>query len=190
MTHFCELSDKIHRSYSKNEENLMSSVSILRSALIIISLVSFSFAGNAQAKPEHGKKFKDWTVVCEKLPSTQQEICNIFQNVTNDKEKVVMQIAIGYAPNSTKPQALITLPLGVLLPPGAEFKGGTAKAVRVPFGVCVKNGCVAIAELTPEMIKGMKNGTKGGVKFAASQKQVIEIPISLSGFTAAFNSLK
>lgn len=168
----------------------MSSVSILRSALILITLFSFTLITNVQAKPEQGKKFKDWTVVCEKLPKTQKEVCNIFQNVTNDKGTVVMQIAIGYPPGKTQAQALITLPLGVLLQPGIEFTGGTAKAFRVPFGVCVKNGCVAIAQLDETIIKGMKAGTKGNVKFAAAQKKVIEIPISLSGFTAAFNSLK
>lgn len=168
----------------------MSSASILRSVLIFITLVSFSLASNVQAKPEHGKKFKDWTVVCEKLPQSKKEICNIFQNVTNDKKKVVLQVAIGYAPDSSEPQALVTLPLGVLLQPGIEFKGGTAEVKRAPFGVCVKNGCIVIMKLSPEIIKGMKSGTEGSVKFAAAQKQIIEVPVSLSGFTAAFNSLK
>ncbi|MCP3850889.1 MAG: invasion associated locus B family protein [Gammaproteobacteria bacterium] len=166
------------------------SFSILRSVVLLIVLLSLTLVTNAQAKPEHGKKFKDWTVVCEKLPQSKKEICNIFQNVTNDKNKVVMQIAIGYAPNSPEPQALVTLPLGVILQPGIEFKGGNAKSLRVPFGVCVKNGCIAITKLSDEVIKGMKGGTKGSVKFAAAQKKIIEIPISLSGFTAAFNSLK
>ena len=167
----------------------MSSVSMLRSVLIIIIVLSFGLLTNVQAKPENGKKFKDWTVVCEKLPTTQKEICNIFQNVSNDKGKVVMQIAIGYPPGKSEAQALITLPLGVLLQPGLEFKGGTAEAIRVPFSVCVKNGCVAIATLNAGIIKGMKVGTKGGIKFAAGPKQIIEVPVSLSGFTAAFNSL-
>jgi invasion protein IalB len=101
-----------------------------------------------------------------------------------------MQIAVGYPPKSTEPQAIITLPLGVLLQPGIEFKGGTAEAIRVPFGVCVKNGCIAIAKMSDVVIKGMKSGTKGSIKFAAAQRKIIEIPISLSGFTAAFNSLK
>ena len=173
-----------------NEDNLMSSASILRSALIVITLAGFSLASNVQAKPEHGKKFKDWTVVCEELPQSKKEICNIFQNVTNEKKKVVMQVAIGYPPGSSEAQALITLPLGVLLQPGVEFKGGNAKAFRIPFGVCVQNGCIAIAKLSNEIIKGMKAGTKGSVKFAAAKNKVIEVPVSLSGFTAAFNSLK
>ncbi|MCN4145024.1 MAG: invasion associated locus B family protein [Thiohalomonas sp.] len=168
----------------------MSSVSISPTMLISVILFSFVLVSNAQAKPEQGKKFKDWTVICEKLPKSQQEVCNIFQNVTNDKDKVVMQIAIGYPPGKSEPQVLITLPLGVLLPPGIEFKGGTAEAIRAPFGVCVKNGCVAVVPLDASIIKGMKAGTKGSIKFAAAQKKIIEIPVSLSGFTAAFNSLK
>lgn len=161
-----------------------------RFSLILILLLSLVLVSHAQAKPEHGKKFKDWTVVCEKLPASGKEICNIFQNVTNEKDKVVLQVAIGYPPGQEQPQALITLPLGVLLQPGIEFLGGTAKAERVPFSVCVKNGCVAIMKLEKEIIKGMKAGNKGSVKFAAAKNKVIEIPVSLNGFTAAFNSLK
>lgn len=168
----------------------MSSVSILRFVLILITVSAFTVAGNVQAKPEHGKKFKDWTVACEKLPTTKQEVCNIFQNVSNDKGKVVMQMAIGYPPGKSEAQALITLPLGVLLQPGIEFKAGTAKAFRVPFGVCVQNGCVAVAPLDASVIKGMKSGSEGSIKFAVAKKKVVEIPVSLSGFTAAFNSLK
>lgn len=168
----------------------MSSTSILRSFIFIVLIVSFTLVSNVQAKPEHGKKFKDWTVVCEELPKSKAKICNIFQNVTNDKGKVVMQVAIGYRPGSNDAQALVTLPLGVILPPGIEFKAGSAKVVRVPFGVCVKNGCIAITKLSKEMVKGMKSGTQGGVKFAAAKSKVIEVPVSLSGFTAAFNSLK
>ncbi len=159
-------------------------------AFIMVFMLSIIFSSSAMAKPEHGKKYKDWTVACEKLPKSGKEICNLFQNVTNDKNKVVMQVAVGYPPGKTTPQALVTLPLGIMLQPGLEFKGGTAKPVRVPFSVCVKNGCVAGIELKPEIVKGMKAGEKGSVKFAASAKQVIEVPISLKGFTAGFKSLK
>jgi invasion protein IalB len=165
------------------------SLPLISLSLLIIFFGLFSL--NAHAKPEHGKKFKDWTVACEKLPTTGDEICNIFQRVSNDKKNVVMQIAIGYMPGKNKPQAIVTLPLGVILPPGIEFTGGTAKPFSVPFSVCLKSGCVAIAPLDTDVIKGMKAGDKGSIKFAAgTNKQVIQVPVSLSGFTAAFNSLK
>ncbi len=161
-----------------------------RTSLVLVLILGFIMSGSALAKPEQGKKFKDWTVACEKLPNSGKTICNLFQNVTNEKGKVVMQVAIGYVPGKDVPQALITLPLGVMLQPGIEFKGGTAKAIRVPFSVCVKNGCVAGVGLKPEIVKGMKAGDKGSVKFAAGPKKVIEIPVSLKGFTAGFKSLK
>ena len=163
---------------------------IYRYSLWFVLFFSLAFTGSVQAKPEHGKKFKDWMVVCEKLPASQKEVCNIFQNVTNDKGKVVMQIAVGYPPESEQPQALVTLPLGVMLQPGIEFKAGNAEADRFPFSVCVKNGCVAIVKLDADTIKGMKTGKDGTVKFAAAKNKIIEVPISLNGFTAAFKSLK
>ncbi|MCU7837727.1 MAG: invasion associated locus B family protein [gamma proteobacterium symbiont of Taylorina sp.] len=167
----------------------MISTVTLRSVLFVLLSLTLVSA-NVQAKPENGKKFKDWTVVCEKLPTSGEEVCNIFQNVTNEKQKIVLQVAIGYLPNVEKPQALLTMPLGVLLEPGLEFKGGSAKAIRLPFKVCVTNGCVAMTMLDDEIIKGMKAGNQGSVKIAVAKEKIIAIPISLKGFTAAFNSLK
>ncbi|MCK5665217.1 MAG: invasion associated locus B family protein [Thiotrichaceae bacterium] len=168
----------------------MSAAPTLRSILFCLFSLSLIFSANVQAKPENGKKFKDWTVVCEKLPNSGKDVCNIFQNVQNEKKKAVLQVAIGYLPGMNKPQMLLTMPLGVLLEPGLEFKGGTAKAMRLPFKVCVANGCVAMAMLDDATLKGMKAGSKGSVKFAVAKDKVIAIPISLSGFTSAFNSLK
>ena len=64
------------------------------------------------------------------------------------------------------------------------------KAIRMPFKVCVANGCVAMSMLNDDAVKGMKAGSKGGVKFAVAKGKAIEVPVSLNGFTAAFNSLK
>jgi len=44
--------------------------------------------------------------------------------------------------------------------------------------------------LSDEVIKGMKAGSQGSVKIAVAKEKVISIPVSLKGFTAAFNSLK
>ena len=162
----------------------------LRYVFLFSLVLSLVFSSNVQAKPEHGKKFKDWTVVCEKLPDSGKEVCNIFQNVTNEKKKTVLQVAIGYLPGNEKPQALLTMPLGIMLEPGLEFDAGNGKGIRLPFKVCVPNGCVAMTILDDETIKGMKSGSKGSVKFAVAKDKVIGIPISLSGFTAAFKSLK
>ena len=168
----------------------MSATAIMRVILLSLFSLSLILSSNVHAKAEHGKKFKDWTVVCEKLPKSGKEVCNIFQNVNNEKKKTVLQVAIGYLPGMDKPQILLTVPLGVFLEPGLEFTPGNGKAVRLPFKVCVKNGCVAMSLLNEDAIKGMKAGTKGGVKFAVAKDKVIDVPVSLKGFTAAFNSLK
>lgn len=163
----------------------------LRMLLFIVLSLSFVLSGNVQAKPEIGKKFKDWTVVCEKLPKVDKEICGILQTVTNDNRQI-LQVTIGYLPVSKTPRVILTLtmPLGVYLEPGIEFIGGNAKPLRFPFKVCLSSGCVATIMLDDDTIKKMKAGTKGSVKFAVAKEKVIEIPVSLSGFTAAFNSLK
>ncbi len=155
-------------------------------------ILSFTISTATFAAPVSGKKYKDWTIGCEKLDeSSKKQLCHTFLNVTNkESKKPVMQVAVGYLPGQNNPQVLITLPLGVMLVPGLEFSGGTMKPVRIPYSVCTPNGCTAGLILEKEMVNKLKSGDKGKVKFASVQNQVLEIPFSLSGFTAAFNSLK
>jgi len=166
--------------------------SFFRITIITLVFCSLSIGNITFAKPVQGKKYKQWTVGCEKLDqSSKKELCHIYHNVTNKENKKVMtQIAVGYLPGSDKPQALITLPLGIMLVPGIEFSGGKMEPVRIPYSVCSPNGCTAGLVLEDDMLKKLKSGEKGKIKFAAGQNQVLEIPFSLSGFTAAINSLK
>jgi len=164
-------------------------VSILRSGLMLILVLSLSLVSNAQAKPEHGKKFKDWTIACEKLPSSGKEMCSVVQVLSSENKNVTIQIAITYPPGKTEPHALFKLPLGVSLRHGIEFSAGKAK-VALPYTVCMQQGCIVNGKLDKDMISAMKKASEGVIKFAAMPNKVVGAKVSLSGFTAALKSLK
>ena len=163
-------------------------------ALLIAGLLTVS--GSAvTAKPEHGKAFKDWQTACEKPPAKEgqevEEQCYIFQNISmKDTKKRLLLIAIGYVGGDGKPAAIMTLPLGILLPPGVGFTVGDSKPQQVPVRQCIPNGCRAVLQLSDALIANMKKGTQAQVTLHDMSGRPIGVPVSLLGFTAGFNSLK
>jgi invasion protein IalB len=148
----------------------------------------------AAAAPKDGEKFKDWTAKCGKLTDNAKgEVCHIFQVLTDNKDtkKAILAVEIGYLPGEKEPIAQFTLPLGVLLPPGMQLRVDESEETgRVPFTLCDPVGCKAMVRLDDKVIARFKKGTKINVLVANPEGRVATIPISLSGFTAAFDSLK
>ena len=145
------------------------------------------------AQAQQGKRFKDWTVGCDKLPETNDERCFIYQTVaTKDKDQPVLQMSVGYLPGEDgkdRPAAFMTLPLGIALPPGIGFKVDEGKMARIQFERCIPTGCVAGFPLTDEVLAQFKGGNKMEVRFHDGVG-IVAVPVSLSGFTAGFGSLK
>ena len=167
-----------------------SRATVYRHVLLLSLLLSLSPLAQAVEK---GQQFKDWTVGCEKLPGLSEERCFIYQTVVNkENEQPVLQMAVGYLPideNEDQPAALLTLPLGVALPPGVGFQIDEGKLVRVKYERCLPTGCIAGFPLNDEMINQFKRGNKMEVRVHDGVRAVA-MPISLSGFTAGFDALK
>jgi len=85
--------------------------------------------------------------------------------------------------------AEIVVPLGVYLPGGLGLKVDQQPAKAAPFERCIDAGCVVRAPLSSELLNNMKAGTTAYVVIFGGPEQPVQIPISLSGFTAAFDSL-
>lgn len=85
--------------------------------------------------------------------------------------------------------AEIVVPLGVFLPGalGLQVDGNEPKAV--PFERCIPDGCVVRAPIAAAMLEQMKSGGTANLIVSPSPDERVKLPISLSGFTAAFNSL-
>ena len=164
----------------------------LRLMLLSLVLASAWLASPVQAV-DKGQRFKDWTAGCEKLPGMDEERCFIYQTIVNkDNEQPVLQMAVGYLPvdgGQDRPAALLTVPLGVALPPGIGMKIDDAEPFRVGYERCVPTGCIAGFPLTDELIGRFKRGNRIEVRVHDGLRPVA-MPISLQGFTAGFDALR
>ena len=140
------------------------------------------------------KIFGDWTQRCATRPGTPEKKCFIMQSVvrTKDKKKqVLLTISVGFVGPDKKPGMAIRVPLGlgVLLPPGFKFNIPGIEPTQIAIRACLPIGCIANTTLLPGIIAAMKKADAGALELHTIRKQVIKIPVSFKGFTAALESL-
>ena len=146
----------------------------------------------SQAAPKNGDKFKDWTVQCdEKATGDVSGGCWIAQNVV-DKEanRPVMNISVAFVSEFPEPAVVVTLPLGINLPPGVIFQIDENPPFKLPVSWCLRDGCRVRLLLKEEQLAVFKAGTNGKITFQQPSGQGVTLPFSLQGFTAALTALK
>tara|TARA_Y100001935_G_C17311802_1_gene517274 strand:- start:13235 stop:13759 length:525 start_codon:yes stop_codon:yes gene_type:complete len=144
--------------------------------------------------------FGDWAKKCEtakireqnKEGVTDKKICYVFQNVSNKESgQIIMQVRIGYPASNDSPVIIVTLPLGALLPPGAGFLAEGSDPLKLPFLACGREGCTTVGQpIKSKMLEAMKKGDRAAVRVSLMNQKVINLPVSLKGFTRALNSIK
>ncbi|MEJ2316988.1 MAG: invasion associated locus B family protein [Gammaproteobacteria bacterium] len=152
-------------------------------------------AEEAAALTRPVEKFDDWFKECEMVTSEkgeQIEICQISQTlIDKDSDQPMMKIAVGYVPDKDQPVAVITLPLGIFLPPGIELQiDGKGKVGRLPINTCLPSGCQAGVQLDEDFVSRMKQGSQMTVTFGNPQGKGVAAPVSLKGFTAGLASVE
>jgi invasion protein IalB len=161
---------------------------LLSLSIAVLSLLAFS--SNAAID---GQEYKDWKISCNK-PQNQpdaKETCHIFQNlVAKDGEKRVLHIAIGFISSRNEPAAILTLPLGISLPPGIAIKVDENQARQITVEACFPAGCQAGFPVDDELLAQFRAGNTLNVIFSDLNRQLINVPVSLSGFSAGFKAAK
>ncbi|WP_210348808.1 invasion associated locus B family protein [Aurantimonas marina] len=172
---------------------------MLAAGLVGLATLAFGVSGaNAQdAKPAAGQAQPaspaqsqaipaEWFKVC----STQgeNEICNTQYTLiaaTRQLLTAVNLIDVKGKVNQKVIQAVV--PTGRVIPAGVQMKVDDEKPQTLNYSVCFADRCIAEAELTDAMVASMKRGKQMTVTSINFQRQANPIPISLSGFTQAYD---
>ena len=134
-----------------------------------------------QLKATHG----DWQVLCDQ-GQTSGDACFMVQTV--DVQQTGKRILAAAILKSQDGNAVmrITVPLGVLLPKGLALGIDGTEVGQIGFVACFAEGCMTQVQLKPEVLAQLKAGSKAVVTVYDIDSKAAELPLSLSGFTAAF----
>lgn len=143
----------------------------------------------AEPAPVTEERHGLWTVRCEGA-DTQARGCIMFQNlVLKTGGQPVLQFAVGYAPADGAPTVILSLPLGISLPPGITMSIDDGKPANFPVERCEPDGCQAGMKLRDATIARLSAGRELTITFHDGERTPITVPLSLEGFGAGFAAL-
>jgi invasion protein IalB len=99
-------------------------------------------------------------------------------------------VTLRLPPDTQSPVMMITTPLGLSLAGGVVFNIDGGTPTTLPLQTCDNNGCYAGAPVSSEMLSAMSRGTTLNVTFKNLSQQDISLPMSLLGFTAAYQKIQ
>ena len=135
--------------------------------------------------------YGNWTAKCEEAHDGKEGGCFLLQNlVLRDGGQRVLQVAVGYVPNASEPIALLSLPLGISLPPGVSLRVSDHEPVQIPVERCEPNGCRAGLKLKDDLLRALRDNTQITVVFHDAQRHPIEVPVKLEGFAKGLDALR
>lgn len=138
------------------------------------------------------ERYRDWALSCRTDDGVRR--CSMFQRlVVQDSNQVALNIAIGFLENdegNRVPVAILTFPLGIYLPGGAVLQVDETEPAQLQIERCFRRGCQSGLALDDKRIAQFRAGSTANVRIMQSREQAINLNVSLSGFSAAFNALQ
>ena len=181
----------------------MSTVSKTLRSLLISGLL-FTVTGAHAQNQETGEtgppdaellNFKNWAVRCvSNETSGEKKACVMFQrlNLDSGQHLLTMQVLkqqVNSEDNKIVDTAVFAVPWGVHLKRGLGINVDDGEVYRVEYERCDPNGCYAGMILVDDMLQSMMKGNEARISFVEPSGKALSVPVSLSGFTAAYRSL-
>jgi invasion protein IalB len=144
--------------------------------------------GQTYVAEKHG----DWQLRCVKSDG-EKDPCQLYQLLLDGEGNSVAEFSIFNLPEGQQAVAGATVvtPLETLLTAELRLRVDEGQVRRYPYSFCSQIGCFARIGFTQAEIDAFKAGAAGTVVIvpAAAPNEVVQLKVSLSGFTAGWNAL-
>jgi len=128
-----------------------------------------------------------WAVNCKSAASEKGLECRLSQTVvTRQGGQVLADVRFRIPADKKAPEAIVRLPLGILLSAGATLQVDDKAPQRLSFRTCDRNGCYARTPISPEMLATLQKGKQLQISFKNLADKPITVPLSLDGFSDAY----
>ncbi len=143
--------------------------------------------GERYAKETHG----DWDLACVKTEA-ETDPCSLLQILTDPEGNPMAEVSlfrIDQPGGQAVAGATIIVPLETLLPAALTISVDGAPGKRYNYSFCNPLGCIAQIGLTQADVDTFKAGGEATLSLrpAPAPDQLVEMKMSLKGFTAGFN---
>jgi invasion protein IalB len=157
-----------------------------RLLLATAALTPAAIGAQEAEAPVRSQIFGDWVYQCETA------ICQSFVSLA-DAETGERRLAwsMVYDRESEALTAIVNLPLGVALPPGARLRLLSGEIVPLPYQVCDADGCRAVAPVTGDIDAALRSAGSAVVEYVTYGRNRAErVQVPLDGYGPAIDALK
>jgi len=153
------------------------------STVAVFGAFSSSMMESAHAQ---GLRSNGWFKACS--DQGNNKICNVQYQAVASNGQVVTSVNLAEITGEVKRRVFqITVPTGRLIPPGIELQVDGKKATAVPYSFCTPRICAAEVKLDNNLVGVLKAGGEMMVTSTNFQGKKNPIPVTLKGFTAAYD---
>ncbi|HEY1629690.1 MAG TPA: invasion associated locus B family protein [Rhizomicrobium sp.] len=151
------------------------------------------FASAVLAAPQHApaKPPQIWQARCSSPARALPVDCSLEQRVViRTSGQLLASVTINVPHDTRKPGILIQVPFGLALKSGVTLSLDNHGPARLDVQTCDQNGCYAGTMLSGDFLAAMLTGKMLTVKMQAMNGQNIAVPMPLTGFKDAYNSIR
>ena len=139
-------------------------------------------AASAQSATTNGQWFK----ACAE--QGENTICNVQNIKTANTGQLLTAVSLIEVKGKNEQRIFqISVPTGRLVQPGVSIAIDGKDAIRVPYGLCLPDRCIAEAKLDDKLVAMLKRGGEMTLTSVNYQRAPNPIKMTLGGFTAAFD---
>ncbi len=112
------------------------------------------------ADTEEPQLFKDWKLRCKQPEGADKKMCQITQHIVlKENKRPLLRVAVAYIPKQDgRLGVILTLPLGIALPPGIILTVDNGEPRRLPIEYCIRAGCRVHLTLDDTLLCSFKSG--------------------------------
>lgn len=147
-------------------------------------LVTSPDVSNAQDAAEGPKP---WTKICTQNKQTKKDICLVSQEIRSANGQFLASVAVREIDGDENRSLLISVPPGMLLQPGIQFKVDENEPRPVKYGICFQKYCYSELPIKKDVIDELKGGNNLTVTTFSQQGKAIGFELTLTGFTATYD---
>lgn len=129
-----------------------------------------------------------WAVRCVSDSRGGPVDCMLEQRVVvSGSNQLLVGASVYMRAGEATPQLVLQTPLGLHLPAGVKVSVDDTALQTLPLRTCDAGGCYAELALSDQAVNALKAGGTMTVTFQDLSEREIPVPVSLRGFTAAFD---
>lgn len=157
-----------------------------------LSLGEDANAENAPGRPYTAEKLGDWELRCIRTEDGNDP-CQMYQLLNDTAETPIAEFSLFRLPEGGRAEAgaTVVVPLETALQQQLTISVDGGPARRYPYSYCTQLGCFARIGLTPDDVNVFKRGNAANLTIVPvlAPDQKVEVTLSLTGFTAAYDKV-